>query len=245
MRKPETAQKQQDTMQNYFAALLREDEPVIERVAEQPLNRLLDKVAEYQQEAETQVERSQLVEPVQELVVEQPELEPEVEVELVAESPVETEQAQSESYEDAFQALYFEVAGLKLAVRLEELGGIHRLDLQQINVIPAKPAWFKGLVPHREQQLRVIDTGLWVMPEKYTKSLADSADYQYLIMLKDSPWGLACHALDSTRTIAADGVRWRQSAGKRPWLKGMVIDEMCALLNVDQMIELFDKGLGS
>lgn len=249
MRKLETAQKQQDTMQNYFAALLRDDEPVT-KVAEQPLNRLLDKVTAFQQQAEAPVAEVKVETEVDVAV----EIEQVVEVEtapMVEAAPSEPEPeaaaptAEDAPYDDHFQALYFEVAGLKLAVRLEELGGIHRLDQDQINVIPGKPAWFKGLIAHHEKQLRVIDSGLWVMPEKYSKSLADSADYQYLIMLKDSPWGLACHKLDSTRTISVDGVRWRQAAGKRPWLKGMVIDEMCALLNVDQMIELFDNGLGS
>ena len=249
MRKLETAQKQQDTMHNYFAALLRDDEPVA-KVAEQPLNRLLDKVTAFQQQAEAPAPEVSVETDVDVAVeVEQAvDIETATAVEVAPSEPEPEAAAPADDdlpYDDQFQALYFEVAGLKLAVRLEELGGIHRLDQDQINVIPGKPAWFKGLVAHHDKQLRVIDSGLWVMPEKYSKSLADSADYQYLIMLKDSPWGLACHKLDSTRTISVDGVRWRQTAGKRPWLKGMVIDEMCALLNVDQMIELFDNGLGS
>lgn len=229
MRKPEALNKQQDTMQNYFSALLREESPVVtERVVEQPLNRLLDKVSEYQQQSQAPQEEIQIQ--VSEAIDASNE-----QISLDANQP----------YSEDFQALIFDVAGLKLAVRLEELGGIHRLDVKQIKSIPGKPNWFKGLIAHREQQLRVIDSGLWIMPEKYTEQLEDKDNYQYLIMLKESPWGLACHRLSSTCTIPVDGVRWRKTAGKRPWLKGMVIDQMCTLLNVEQMIELFDNGLGS
>lgn len=96
--------------------------------------------------------------------------------------------------EDEFQTLYFEVAGLVLAVPLRMLGGIHRLE--RINKLIGKPDWYMGLMLQRDAQLHVVDTARWVMPEKYTPDLAASLNYQYLIMLDDSPWGLACELAD-------------------------------------------------
>nr|WP_137167741.1 chemotaxis protein CheW [Salinimonas lutimaris] len=145
--------------------------------------------------------------------------------------------------EERFQALFFEVAGLTLAVPLITLGGIHKLD--KISPLFGKPDWFKGVMLHREQKLNVVDTAIWVMPEKYDQNLAEKLNYQYLIMLSDSLWGLASDKLVNTVTLSKQEVKWREVTGKRPWLAGMVKDKMCALLDVSQLITMLNSGLGS
>ena len=148
-----------------------------------------------------------------------------------------------ERLDNAFQALFFEVAGLTLAVPLITLGGIH--NLTKIGPLFGKPAWFMGVMLHREEKLSVVDTARWVMPEKYDQTLADKLNYQYLIMLGDSPWGLASEKLVNTVTLNKDDVKWRKANAKRPRLAGMVKDKMCALLDVDELISMLNNGLGS
>ncbi|CCQ09706.1 CheW domain protein [Pseudoalteromonas luteoviolacea B = ATCC 29581] len=145
--------------------------------------------------------------------------------------------------EGEFQALFFEVAGLTLAVPLQALGGIHQLG--EINQLFGKPKWFKGVMINREQKLSVIDTARWVMPEKYTPDLAEKLSYQYLIMLGDSHWGLSAEKLVNNITLKPDDVKWRTSAGKRPWLAGVIKEKMCALIDVENLIALLEKGLDS
>jgi purine-binding chemotaxis protein CheW len=142
-----------------------------------------------------------------------------------------------------FQALFFEVAGLKVALPLKELGGIHKV--LNINTLPGKPDWYKGVMLYREQKINVVDTAKWVMPEKYDQQLAEKLDYQYVIMLGKSSWGLACEALINTITLEQDDVKWRAAEGKRPWLAGLIKQHMCALLDVDAMIALLAQGAGS
>ena len=144
---------------------------------------------------------------------------------------------------ERFQALFFEVGGLTLAVPLITLGGIHRLG--KTGPLIGKPAWFKGVMLHRQEKINVVDTAMWVMPEKYTQPLADQLNYQYLIMLGDSSWGLASDKLVNTVTLSQTEIKWREVTGKRPWLAGMVKDRMCALLNVHQLISMLNQGLGS
>ena len=93
-----------------------------------------------------------------------------------------------------FQALFFEVAGLTLAVPLTSLGGIHQIE--KIGPLFGKPDWFMGVMLHRESKLSVV-------------------------------------------------VKWRESTGKRPWLAGMVKEKMCALIDVEELISMLNKGLGS
>ncbi|GAA0815718.1 hypothetical protein GCM10009111_14410 [Colwellia asteriadis] len=148
---------------------------------------------------------------------------------------------ESKSYREGdFQAMFFDVAGLIIAVPLIELGGIHQVG--KTNSLMGKPEWFKGVMLHREEKINVVDTALWVMPEKCNDKLKDSLNYQYIIMLNDSNWGLMAENLIDTVVLSQDEVKWLDTKNKRPWLAGLVKEKMCALLDVSALIKLLDKG---
>ncbi len=141
-----------------------------------------------------------------------------------------------------FQALFFNVAGLTIAVPLIELGGIHKVE--KTTALMGKPDWFKGVMLYRDEKINVIDTALWVMPEKCDEKMKSSLNYQYIIMLSDSAWGLSAENLVDTVVLRQDEVKWLDTASKRPWLAGLVKDKMCALLDVDALIQLLNDGSG-
>jgi purine-binding chemotaxis protein CheW len=142
--------------------------------------------------------------------------------------------------EGDFQALFFDVGGLTLAVPLIELGGIYEID--KITPLIGKPKWFEGVMLHRDEKINVVDSALWVMPEKYDETLKKSLEYQYVIMLNNSGWGLSAENLTNTVTLKQEEVKWMDSSSKRPWLAGLVKDKMCALLDVDSLIQLLNDG---
>ena len=148
-----------------------------------------------------------------------------------------------DSLDDEFQVLFFKVAGLTLAVPLVSLGGI--VKLERVNHIMGRPDWYKGVQAHRGTQLNVVDTCAWVMPEKYDSRLAETVNYQYVVLLEDSNWGLACESLVNSVKINKSAINWRSNVGKRPWLAGVVREQMCGILHVAALIELLNSGLGS
>lgn len=141
-----------------------------------------------------------------------------------------------------FQALFFNVGGLTVAVPLIELGGIHNID--KTTNLMGKPVWFKGVMLHRDEKINVVDTAEWVMPEKCDQTMKSSLNYQYVIMLNNSSWGLAAENLVDTVVLKEDEVKWLDTSSKRPWLAGLVKDKMCALLDVDSLIQLLNDGSG-
>ncbi|MBV2127832.1 chemotaxis protein CheW [Arsukibacterium indicum] len=152
-----------------------------------------------------------------------------------------SKQTEKKAYRQGrFQALFFSVAGLKLAVPLTELGGIHQLG--EVNSLFGKPAWFKGVMLYRQQKISVVDSARWVMPEKYDQQLQQKLNYQYVIMLGTSNWGLSCETLINTFSLEQDEVKWRETDGKRPWMAGLIKKHMCALVDVDAMINLLNSG---
>jgi purine-binding chemotaxis protein CheW len=141
-----------------------------------------------------------------------------------------------------FQALFFNVGGLTIAVPLVELGGIHQID--KTTALMGKPEWYKGVMLHRDEKINVVDTALWVMPEKCDEEMKSSLTYQYVIMLGNSAWGLTAENLVDTVILKQDEVKWLDSPSKRPWLAGLVKDKMCALLDVNSLIQLLNDGSG-
>ncbi|MBE8167618.1 MAG: chemotaxis protein CheW [Shewanella sp.] len=151
------------------------------------------------------------------------------------------QQALIDHLDNEFQVLFFDVAGLVLAIPLVCLGGI--IKLEKLNKLIGKPEWFKGVQHNREQQVNVVDTAAWVMPEKYTSEVKTATNYQYIVLLEGSRWGLACESLLNADKIEKNQINWRKNTGKRPWLAGVVTEKMCGILNVQALIELLDNGM--
>ena len=236
-------------MTQYLGALLCEDEPVDNL---EPVAKLLEQVTDKKTEHPDLEAQSTQSTPVFEQVV------PEIikkpiaqEVKALVTSAEQTlsaeqilaAQSQADYFDGQFQALFFEVAGLTLAVPLKALGGIH--ELGEVNQLFGKPKWFKGVMLNRDEKLNVVDTARWVMPEKYDEKLEASLNYKYLITLGDSQWGLLAEKLINNITLSKEDVKWRTNQSKRPWLAGVIKEKMCALIDVNNLNALLEKGLDS
>ncbi|WP_064662608.1 chemotaxis protein CheW [Pseudoalteromonas sp. MQS005] len=223
----------------YLGALLSDDEPTKDL---EPVAKLLEQVT-----YEEQKEQPVIVEPVVEVEKLNKQVS-NVEIDTHQEQHVVPEQevvvgGEADYFDGEFQALFFEVAGLTLAVPLKALGGIH--ELGEVNHLFGKPKWFKGVMINREEKLNVVDTARWVMPEKYDEQLEASLNYQYLITLGDSQWGLLAEILINNITLSKEDVKWRTNNSKRPWLAGVIKEKMCALIDVNNLNALLEKGLDS
>lgn len=237
----------QKVIQHYLSALLTEDEPVI--VTERPLaetkkaelNRLLAQAvpADIQPEQSVVVPAKPLVvAPVSQTTQNQRAIPI---AERLAVSPSPQVKIEKSYRRGNFQALFFSVAGLKIAVPLTELGGIH--ELGTISNLPGKADWFKGIMLHRTQKIQLVDTARWVMPEKYTATLATELNYQYVIMLGTSNWGLCCELLIDTISLEPEQIKWRGQEGKRPWMAGLIKEQKCVLVDVDELVNMLNQGL--
>ena len=139
-----------------------------------------------------------------------------------------------------FECLIFNVAGLRLAVPLITLGAIHRID-RKFNALPHQSDWFIGILQTPASgNIKVLDTALCVMPERYDPTSRESL--AYVITIHGYAWGLACHDVEKSITLEPDQVKWRTQRGKRPWLAGTVIDQMCALIDTDGFHDLIQKA---
>jgi chemotaxis signal transduction protein len=151
-----------------------------------------------------------------------------------------THQPLKNSLGNVFQTLVFEVNKLPLAVPLIKLGGIINISPCDITPLVGTPSWFMGLVPNEKGNLMVVDTQQFLMPEK---KMVESKEYQYLIILDDSQWALACHNVGDAKNLSPEDVRWSSRSSKRPWFAGMVVQYMSALIEVDELINMLANNI--
>ncbi len=138
---------------------------------------------------------------------------------------------------EEFQALFFIVHGVTFAVPLINLGNIANMD--KVTSIFGKPEWFMGMMNFRDEKYKVVDFVKWAMPnvEDYEKN------FSYVIEMENSRWAITCNELIGTESLCKSQIQWRSTAGKRPWLSGLVKEKMCALIHVNELIKLFNQGI--
>jgi purine-binding chemotaxis protein CheW len=138
------------------------------------------------------------------------------------------------------ECLIFSVCGLKLAVPLLFLGGVHEVTRDQVRPLVGQPEWYLGMVHTDEHNLQVIDTASLIMPER--KQCLAEQGFKYLIQLEKTPWAIACQSIDDTVRLGASEIKWRGERGKRTWLAGTVIERMCALVDVNGLLHHVDMS---
>ena len=142
-----------------------------------------------------------------------------------------------------FQCLSFQVAGVTLAAPLEKLHGIVELH-EAITELPGYAPWVMGLLPHRGQNVQVVDIAEIIMPDDRRANICSAnARTKYLVLIDDGQFGIAVDSISQVLTLERDDVRWRNNKSKRPWLAGTVIDKMCALLEMDVLCQQLQAGL--
>lgn len=135
-----------------------------------------------------------------------------------------------------FQALFFKVEHLILATPLIELSRTIKIE-RKPGKIAGQPSWFLGLLDDQDSRIGVLDTGQLV----FGKSRGSQRDleanpFKRVLITKDKRWGLACDEILSIGKLEPDKVRWRTSRQKKPWLIGTVIEELTAIIDLQQLV---------
>lgn len=137
-----------------------------------------------------------------------------------------------------FDVLLFRVSGLTLAVPLVTLGQIYPLT-EELTPIFGQAEWFMGLLPTSSRRIKVVNTAMYVMPERYQDAFVDN--FKYAVTIDGSAWGLAVDLVQQPTRLAPEEVTWRTKRSQRPWLAGTVKSAMCALLDTPQLANILNR----
>lgn len=166
----------------------------------------------------------------------------ETEIQAEAEIPVVSDSAIPAWAETRFQCLLFKVSGLSLAVPLIKLNSVIPWD-ENITETPNQTDWYLGLVQHLQNQVKVIDTALLVMPENRHKSLEnDTSDrLSHILLVDDYQWGLACSSIGDVIWLTQEEVKWRKDKTSRAWLAGTSLEHLCAIMDTEVFAQMLTK----
>ncbi|MEJ2632065.1 MAG: chemotaxis protein CheW [Acidihalobacter sp.] len=156
------------------------------------------------------------------------------------ESKPEPEDGVPEWAREKFQCLLFHVGPLKLAVPLAKLTRIQPWG-EHITATPGRPDWFLGLLARDGGKTGVIDTARLVFPRDRRSQAAKSEPESgpgHILLVEGGRWGLTCDSLGDVIELQPEAVRWRTQRTARRWLAGTVLDQMCALLDVEVLARM-------
>ncbi|MCH8504548.1 MAG: chemotaxis protein CheW [Ectothiorhodospiraceae bacterium] len=142
--------------------------------------------------------------------------------------------------QELFQALFFQVGALRLAVPLTELQSVVPWGEVDVTPTPNRPEWFLGLMRYRDRNVRVIDTATMVLPPEKRDTPEASAEPGQILIVGDGTWGLACHSIGDVVKLSPEEVKWRSGRTRRPWLAGTVIGHLCALVDTDAFAAMLE-----
>ncbi|WP_432698677.1 chemotaxis protein CheW [Marinobacterium sp. YM272] len=129
--------------------------------------------------------------------------------------------------------------GLKLAVHFDRIEGA--LNLCDLSLsIGGMPEWILGTFGTELEQTHVVDTALWLIPGRYQP---EHSQYSEVLILQGRKWALACDGLVKSIQIPMDRVNLNQDKAQRSWLLGTYMDERCAILDIEQLVEEFEATL--
>jgi len=245
---------------NYIDALLGEEEAPAQTVSS--LEAKADSQHESQpvsvSEGQANPDPGPAIEPdIQMRQITEPELkqvpEGEAEIEQVAETQaklvdepesVKLSAHASSSDLNGMHLLFFKVAGIPLAIELDDVAEI--IDTKDVVLLHdgEEADGVIGLFSHEGRDIQAIDTGAVILPEGHPARLnAKTKDSDFILLLSGYDLALSCDEKGEIIDLGRQDVEWRAQRQTRPWLAGMVKAHHRALVDADALIR--DCGLES
>ncbi|HFD80854.1 MAG TPA: hypothetical protein ENK05_10780 [Gammaproteobacteria bacterium] len=132
-----------------------------------------------------------------------------------------------------FRAQSFQVAGLTLAIPLDQVDAVVDATAVTPRSESSPPLW--GVLEDGAGSCRVVDTAQVVLPAARSAALGDPAARCTAVLRLRGGWALACERVGEVVEIEAGEVCWRSERAQRTWLAGTLRARSMALLDVEAL----------
>ncbi len=138
--------------------------------------------------------------------------------------------------DSSFQALSFHAAGNEFSLPLVCMKSIARLE-KALTKVPGLPSWHLGVMCLRGENVGVIDLAqLLLGGENAERSCND-----YVLLLDDGHWGLACDRLGQASRVEVSDVRWRKARNKPRFMEGVIKQSLTPLLSTRDILRVVNQ----
>ena len=156
-----------------------------------------------------------------------------VRVEVSAPRPKPAGEAR-DRYDFPMQCLMFGVAGVDFSMPLIDMGSVIP-GQQTLTRLPGGPAWFLGLLKHRERNIRVVDSASLLRLERQ-----HPVDGQHILVFGESNWAMTCDQLGQVVRLAEDDIQWKPATGKSLSL-GTIRSSLALLLDPVKLVAYLNQ----
>ncbi|NVK42650.1 MAG: hypothetical protein HWE39_15520 [Oceanospirillaceae bacterium] len=139
---------------------------------------------------------------------------------------------------DEVNTVLVRMHGLRLAVPFNQVEGVQHLKGLSLE-LDREHDWMLGRYQSRTGPVRIVDTALRLIPERYNPALAR---YEEALVLPGRHWALACDELLQSLNLKADQISWNGDRAARPWLLGTCSAERCFLIDIPALLLQLDDA---
>lgn len=135
--------------------------------------------------------------------------------------------------ESRFAAVVFAVGRYRFAAALNMLDSVAPVE-GEVTPLPGQPVWHRGVVSYRGKQLTLVDVGGLLELE----GVEPPASPEHVLVLPGGRAGLLCDAPPEPLALTGAGIRWCRPVRQRPWLAALLPEQMCILMDVEEITGL-------
>lgn len=125
-----------------------------------------------------------------------------------------------------FRVLQFRIGEFRFAMPMVLLHSVALLP-DRVAALPAQPRWQRGVVRYRGSTVVLADLGVLIG----VAARCESA--RYMLVFGDGGQALACDGIEDAVLVGKDDMRWSRRRQQRAWLLGLLVAQMCVLLDPD------------
>lgn len=136
----------------------------------------------------------------------------------------------SQRYDFPMQCLMFRVSGNQLSIPLIDMGSVLPWGAS-LTMLPHSPEWFLGLLIHRDNNVRVVDTAKFMhIPQTETKN-----EGRHILVFGRESWALTCDQLGDVVKLNENDVKWTKK-GVQGLILGTIKSSLSILIDPDKFL---------
>lgn len=125
-----------------------------------------------------------------------------------------------------FRVLQFRIGEFRFAMPMVLLHSVALLP-DRVTALPAQPRWQRGVVRYRGRTVVLADLGVLIGVAAQCQSA------RYMLVFGDGGQALVCDGIEDAVLVGKDDMRWSRRRQQRAWLLGLLVAQMCVLLDPD------------
>jgi purine-binding chemotaxis protein CheW len=137
-----------------------------------------------------------------------------------------------------FECLLVKAAGMNFMLPAMSVAYIERINKKIIR-LPLDVDAFLGVITLREKSIAVIDLFGLIAENKIDKNensmQVNSNHIEYVIVMENSGFALACDDIGQIVKLDTDDVRWNRASFNNPMYTGIVMEHLCPIVNIDYL----------